>query len=149
MPQVSLNFSAISAAIAKPGPRPSTKAEFARTSRFDSARQSQASAASNCSGSAATAARRPASSRHSATSASAASTETTKVLVAATLFSGPARSGSPKSAASAIGAPATLVIATVSAPPSRALAIISTMSGLWPDCEMPRQAAPSSRSRRP
>ena len=43
--QVSLNFSAISLAMAKPGPRPSTKAEFARTSRSDSGVQSQASAA--------------------------------------------------------------------------------------------------------
>ena len=86
---VSLNFSAISLAMAKPGPRPSTKAEFARTSRSASGAQSQASARANCPGSAATAARSPSSSRHSATSASAASTEATKVLVAATLRSGP------------------------------------------------------------
>ena len=53
------------------------------------------------------------------------------------------------SQAAAIGEPATLVIATVSAPPSPALRIISTMSGLCPDCEMPMQTAPSSLSRRP
>ena len=86
------------------------------------------------------AARRPRATR--ATSASAASTEATKVLVAATLRSGPARSGSAWSQAAAIGESAMLVIATVSAPPAPALRIISTMSGLWPDCEMPRQAAP-------
>ena len=73
----------------------------------------------------------------------------TKVLVAATLRSGPACSASAWSTAAAIGEAASLVTATVSAPPARALCIISTMSGLCPDWETPRQTAPSSRSWRP
>ena len=49
-----------------------------------------------------------------------------------------------------MGQSAKLVIASVSAPPGPAARIISTMSGLWPDCEMPMQAAPvqPQRSRR-
>ena len=71
------------------------------------------------------------------------------VLVAATLCSTPALSGRLWSQAPAIGESATLVSATVSAPPAPALFIISTMSGLLPDCEMPRHAAPSSFKVRP
>jgi hypothetical protein len=48
-----------------------------------------------------------------------------------------------------MGEAASLLTASVRAPPARALRIISMMSGLRPDCEMPTQSAPSSRSRRP
>ena len=68
--------------------------------------------------------------------ASPATAEATKVLVAATLFSVPERMSIAWSEPAASGEPAVLVMAMVSAPPSRAAFAIATMSGLLPDCEM-------------
>ena len=58
-------------------------------------------------------------------------------LVAATLISGPARSGTSVSDSAARGESSTLTIATVRAPLSFAARIAARMSGLLPDCEMP------------
>ena len=51
--------------------------------------------------------------------------------------------------ASASGEPAVLVMAMVSAPPARAASAMETMSGLFPDCEMVRQADSASFSLAP
>jgi hypothetical protein len=73
----------------------------------------------------------------------------TKLLVAATLFSTPARMSIEWSDATATGEPAVLLMAIVSAPPARAASAMATMSGLLPDCEIVRQAAFASFSLAP
>ena len=60
-----------------------------------------------------------------------------KLLVAATLNSGPALRGSTYSHASSRGEPSALTMAMLNAPRSRSLRRLSTRSGLWPDCEKP------------
>jgi hypothetical protein len=64
-----------------------------------------------------------------------------KVLVAATLRSSPTPSGRTRSAARASGEVSSLVIASARAPPRRAPSIADTMSGDWPDWEMPMASA--------
>ena len=66
-----------------------------------------------------------------------------KLLVAATLRSGPACSGSACVAAAASGEAASFTKATVVAPPARSCCSGSTRSGLRPDCE---NASATSRS---
>ena len=78
-----------------------------------------------------------------------ATAELTKVFVAATLRSGPARMSMAKSEARASGESAVLVMATVRAPPARAVSAMATMSGLLPDWEIARQAEPASLSLAP
>src|SRR5437763_10802296 len=60
-------------------------------------------------------------------------------LVAATLFSAPAQSGSVKSAIDARGESSSFTAATTSAPASCAARADATRSGLRPDCEMARK----------
>jgi len=67
-------------------------------------------------------------------------------LVAATLVSAPACSGSTHCAASASGEPASLTTATVRAPPARKKRVGAIRSGLWPDCEKPHDTRPSQSS---
>ena len=91
MPQVSLNFSAASLAMASDGPRPRTKSELALSERSASLASSRSRRPcemlrQSAKGGAAA----PSSSVPCARSARPATTELTKDLVAATLFSGPA-----------------------------------------------------------
>jgi hypothetical protein len=73
----------------------------------------------------------------------------TKVLLAATLSSGPAPTGSTRSEARASGESVTLRTATVSAPAARALRAIAIRSSLLPDWEMAKWPhAPSCRARK-
>src|SRR5688500_14082360 len=65
-----------------------------------------------------------------------------KDFVAATLFSGPACSGSTTSHVEARGEDVSLTSATVSAPSSRPAWARLRMSGLRPDCETARKSAP-------
>ena len=77
---------------------------------------------------------------NSAISQRPAISDVTKVLVAATLNSGPAWIGKVAALALARGDVASLVIATVKAPVSARLSVIRTMSGLCPDCETDRHS---------
>ena len=91
MPQVSLNFSAASLAIAADGPRPRMNSELCRGSAPAISIQSQEIALAKCAGNSASAASSALSPVHSPRMASPATAEATKVLVAATLFSVPER----------------------------------------------------------
>ena len=76
-----------------------------------------------------------------------ATREATSDLVAATAVSGPAMTGTTRSAADPTGESGVLSSASVSAPPARAWSCRDTRSGLPPDCEMVTQTARSSDSR--
>ena len=67
--------------------------------------------------------------------------EQMKLLVAATLRSGPARCGSTWRATPASGASRALTIATVQPPLAVAARNVATMSGLAPDCEIASTSA--------
>ena len=120
----------------KPRPRPTTYRLLADTSSGTAADQSQASAASSRSGNRSRAADSASSPRHTATSRATQTSEQMKLLVAATLRSGPACCGSTWAAAAAKGEPGALTIATLQPPAAVAARSVATMSGLAPDCEM-------------
>ena len=70
-----------------------------------------------------------------------------KDFVAATLFSGPACSGSTTSQVEASGEEVSFTSATVSAPSSRPAWARLRMSGLRPDCDTARKSASRMRGR--
>ena len=70
-----------------------------------------------------------------------------KLLVAATLVSAPACSGSTHWQARASGESASLTKATVRAPPAAKKCAGATRSGLCPDCENASDTSPAQRSR--
>src|SRR6516165_10531982 len=72
--------------------------------------------------------------------------EVTKVLVAATLSSGPAISGRQRSASRASGEASSLVTATVGTPARLASAWKARMSGLCPDWDVVTSTVPRRRS---
>ena len=69
-----------------------------------------------------------------------------KVLVAATLRSGPASIGRTISQAAANGLSVTLTSATVNAPAAFAIAALSTRSSLRPDCDTAKNSCPERRN---
>jgi hypothetical protein len=81
-----------------------------------------------------------------ASTASAASC-VVNVFVAGTARSAPASVRNATSAPSASGEPAPLVIARVRAPQSRAQAIVSTISSVWPDWDSATASTPERSSR--
>ena len=107
--------------MAADGPRPRTKSELCPRQRAGDLHPVAGDRlARNAPGNSPSAASSALSPVHSPRIASPATTEATKVLVAATLFSAPARMSIAWSEAAASGEPAVLVMAMVSAPPSRA-----------------------------
>ena len=69
-----------------------------------------------------------------------------KLLVAATLRSVPAQSGTTNSLAASSGESSAFTRAMPRAPRSRRMRRLSTRSGLCPDCEKAKTACPATRS---
>lgn len=69
-----------------------------------------------------------------------------KLLVAATLVSGPAPRGKATSTSPASGEAMSLISPIVSAPPRLAVSVNWSVSGLRPDCEAAMNTAPDKSS---
>src|SRR5690349_19178652 len=136
MPQVSLNLSAASCAMAKAGPRPSTYRELRSPSALRKGVQSAATALAKASGSDLSELTSTASPVQWPRTARPATTELTKLLVAATDCSLPALRSMVMLEAAASGESLVLVSAIASAPLRLAESAMATMSGLLPDCEI-------------
>src|SRR6185436_4025122 len=106
----------------------------------NAALQSRAAAAARRSGSRATAAACAGSHVHSAVSLSKVDKVATKLLVAATLSSGPAPIGKTTSHVAASGEFNALTIPTVRAPDALALCATAIRSWLSPDCDTTRHS---------